>query len=214
MNTLPVFFYNIQKDASITTTFCLRVGSIGKTSSSPSFSFKDIVRKDAAHPQASSKAAQPTMAPEPFLVDKSEEVPTINFSHSEIDECYQFFAESAIICRFNGLWPCTTDLYQWIHTNWSKRSTIFLCSKGFFIVAFDSNEDYQKALTRGPWFWGSAGLFLTPWFPDFDPSTAVITKLSIWVRLLNLSAHLWHISIFIAIGDTLGRFLATDSSRK
>lgn len=81
-------------------------------------------------------------------------------------------------------------------------------------MVFDSNEDYQKALMGGPWFWGAAGLFFTPWFPDFDPSTTVITKLPIWVRLPNLPAHLWHASIFIAIGDTLGRYLATDTSRK
>lgn len=81
-------------------------------------------------------------------------------------------------------------------------------------MAFDLNEDYQKALTGGPWFWGSAGLFLTPWFPDFDPSTAVITKIPIWVRLPNLPAHLWHISVFLAIADTLGRYLVVDSSRK
>ena len=71
---------------------------------------------------------------------------------------------------------------------------------GFFIVLFDFSEDYQKALTEGPWFRGTAGLFLTPWFPDFDPSTAVITKLPIWVRLPNLSAHLWHFAVFQGLG--------------
>ena len=132
------------------------------------------------------------MTPKPFLVDKSEEIPSIKFSDPGIEVLYQNFAESAIICRFNGLWPRTADLYQWIHTNWTKKSKIYLCSKGFFIIAFELNEDYQKALTGGPWFWGTAGLFLTPWFPNFDPSTTVITKLPIWVRLPNLPTHLWH----------------------
>ena len=72
MNPLPLSFYSIQKDASIVATFRLRGGSIGQTSSAPSFSYKDAVRKDVAHPQSSSKASQPTMAPKPFLVDKSE----------------------------------------------------------------------------------------------------------------------------------------------
>lgn len=81
-------------------------------------------------------------------------------------------------------------------------------------MVFDLNEDYHKALMGGPWFWGSAGLFRTPWFPDFNPSTVVITKIPIWVNLLNLPAHLWHIYVFLAIGDTLGRYLAIDSSRK
>lgn len=86
-------------------------------------------------------------------------------------------------------------------------------SKGFFIVLFEDSEDYQRALTGGPWFWDSAGLFLTPWFPDFDPSTAVITKLPIWVRLPNLQVNLWHFTVFQGIGNSLGRHLATDTSR-
>lgn len=81
-------------------------------------------------------------------------------------------------------------------------------------MAFAFNEDYQKALTGGSWFWGSAGLFLTPWFPDYDSSTTVITNLPIWVRPPNLSTHLWHFSVFLGIGDTLGRYLATDTSRR
>ena len=75
---------------------------------------------------------------------------------------------------------------------------------------FAFNEDYQKALTSGPWFWGKAGLFLTRWFPDFDPSMAVITKLPIWVKLPNLPAPLWHFYVFQGIGNTLGCFLATN----
>ena len=78
---------------------------------------------------------------------------------------------------------------------------------------FAFSEDYQKALTGGPWFWGAAGLFLTPWFPDFDPSSAIVTKLPIWVHLPNLPAHLWHFSVFQEIGNALGRFLASDTSR-
>lgn len=212
--TLPFSFYSIQRDASIVATFHLRGGSFRQTSYAPPFSFKDVVRKDVAHSQPSSSADHPFEAPKPFLVDKSEDIPSINLSHPGIDDHYQLYAEAALVCRFNGLWPRTSELYQWIHTNWTKKCEIHLCSKGFFIVVFDRNEDYQKALTGGPWFWGSAGLFLTPWFPDFDPSTDVITKTPIWVRLPNLPAHLWHVSVFITITETLGCYLAVDSSRK
>ena len=92
------------------------------------------------------------MAPKPFIVDKLEEIPSIELSHPALADHYQKFAETTIICKFNGLWPHTTNLYQWIHSNWTNKSKIYLCSKGFFIVAFALNEDYQKALTGGPWF--------------------------------------------------------------
>lgn len=61
---------------------------------------------------------------------------------------------------------------------------------------------------------GTAGLFLTPWFPDFDPATAVITKTPIWMRLPNLPAHLWHTVVYRAIGNTLGSFIMGDFWRE
>lgn len=207
-NNMPLSFYNIERNATVNLSLRLRGGAVGQSSASKGFSYKDAV-----HAQPAKESAQSTEAPKPFLVDKMEETPAIEINHPSLDDQHQTFAESALICRFNGLWPCTADLYQWIHSNWTKYCKVFFCSKGFFIVVLAFNEDYQKALTGGPWFWGSAGLFLSPWFPDFDPSTAVISKLPIWVRLPNLPAHLWHFAVFQGIGNTLGRFLATDTSR-
>ena len=61
---------------------------------------------------------------------------------------------------------------------------------------------------------GTARLFLTPWFPDFDPATAVITKTPVWIRLPNLPAHLWHFAVYKAIGNTLGSFIMGDYWRE
>ena len=146
-------------------------------------------------------------------MDKLEETPSNEIGHPTLDEQTQKYAEHGIICKFNGLWPRTADLSKWIHSNWTNNCQVMLCSKGFFITVFAFDEDYQKALKEGPWFWGSAGLFLTPWFPDFDPSTTIITKLPIWVRLPNLPANLWHFAVFQGIGNSLGHFLDTDTSR-
>lgn len=150
MQPLSLSFYNIQKDTSIGVSFHLRGGSFGQTSSAPPFSYKDAARKNAAQPQNSSSATQLNGIPKPFLVDKTEEIPSISLSNPRVENRYQILAESALICRFNGLWPRTVDLYQWVHSSWTKKCKIFLCSKGFFLVVFDSNEDYQKALTGGP----------------------------------------------------------------
>ena len=63
-----------------------------------------------------------------------------------------------------------------------------------------------KMLSKGPWFCGKVGLFLAPWFPHFDPSTTMITKLPIMVRLLNLLAHLCHYSSVSGYWKHLGWF--------
>jgi len=144
------------------------------------------------------------------LVEKIEEVPSIEITHEGFANQLQKFVERTIICRFNGLWPCSQDLYAWIHANWTHHCKISFYSKGYFIVLFDENKKYEKALKEGPWFMGTAGLFLTPWFPDFDPVTAVITRTPVWIRLPNLLAHLWHVVVYKAIGNTLGSFIMGD----
>jgi len=68
-------------------------------------------------------------------------------------------------------------------------------------------------LNEGPWFWGNAGLFLTSWFPEFDPNTMVVSKMPMWVKLYNLPLHFWHIKALIGIGNALGKFLKVDSER-
>lgn len=204
----PLSCYNVQRNTSITHSLRLRGGAAGQSSSAATFSYKDVV-----HAHKSKNKIPPAQVPKPFLVDKLEEVSSIEINDPSLDLNHQVFAETGIICRFNGLWPRTADLYQWIHSNWTKNCKVHLCSKGFFIILFGKNEDYHRVLTEGPWFWNSAGLFLTPWFQDFDPSTAVITKLPIWVRLHNLPAHLWHYAVFEGIGNSLGRFLNADYSR-
>lgn len=61
---------------------------------------------------------------------------------------------------------------------------------------------------------GTARLFLTPWFPGFDPATVVITRTPVWIRLPNLPTHLWHTVVYRAIGNTLGSFIRGDFWRE
>jgi hypothetical protein len=58
----------------------------------------------------------------------------------------------------------------------------------------------------GPWFWGRASLFLTPWFSDFNPNKLSVTKTPIWIQLLDLTLHLWGVHTLEAIGNSLGNF--------
>ena len=90
---------------------------------------------------------------------------------------------------------------------------IHLCSKGFFIVKFTSTVDKETILQEGPWFWGSTGLFITPWFPEFYANTMEVTILPILVQLYNLPIHFWNESVLGAIGNTLGRYIKTDTQR-
>lgn len=206
----PICFYGIKTDASIILTLRLRGGAAGESSTAKAFSYKDAVH--AKKPEKLDPQVQ--APPKPFQVDKSEEVPSVEISYPDLADDTQQFAERAIICRFNGLWPRSKDLQDWIKDNWTHRCKTFFCAKGYFIVLFDNLENYEEALEEGPWFMGSAGLFLTPWFPDFDPASAVITKAPVWIRLPNLPIYLWRTEVYRQIGNTLGCFLMGDFERE
>ena len=90
---------------------------------------------------------------------------------------------------------------------------IHLCSKGYFIVKFTSTEVRDAIISTGPWFWGSTGLFITPWFPNFDANTMEVTNMPVWVRLYNLPLHFWNENVLGCIGNTLGRYIKTDTQR-
>lgn len=105
------------------------------------------------------------------------------------------------------------DLFHWIFTNWNMEYDIHLCSKGYFIVNFHSQEARDIILMAGPWFWGSTGLFITSWFPEFDARSMQITRMSVWVRLYNLLLHFWNEGVLEGIGNSLGRYIKIDIQR-
>lgn len=83
----------------------------------------------------------------------------------------------------------------------------------FFIVRFDTVTEREHALHEGPWFWGSAGLFMTPWFSGFDANTMVVSKMLVWVRFHNLPLHFWLPKVFEAMGNAIGKYLKQDIKR-
>jgi len=80
-------------------------------------------------------------------------------------------------------------------------------------VKLTSKEVRDSIISSGPWFWGTSGLFMTPWFPDFDPNKMTVTKMPVWVRLYNLPLHFWNEQVLEGIGNSLGKYIKTDLER-
>jgi len=83
---------------------------------------------------------------------------------------------------------------------------IHLCSKGFFIVEFDMQEDHDLGFNLGMWFWGNSGLCMKPWSPSFNPTTYILYSAWVWVRLSNLPLHFLGLLSLENIGLALGKF--------
>lgn len=199
---------SITNDSTIIINLRLCGGSSGSSSKNTS-SFRDAVKgKKMEH-----KTAPPSELPGPYIVEQKPESPTLQVTEPEVNHLLTDLANTAIICRFNGFWPKSDALNQWIYSTWSPNCEVYLCPKGFFIVRFDTEQERDSIINQGPWFWGSAGLFTTPWFSDFDATTMKVSKMPVWVRMHGLPLHFWHHKVLIAIGNSLGKFLKMDEER-
>jgi len=206
----------IQKNSTIHVMYRMRGGTDRNRGTAGPSSYKDAARpkgpKTSAFPPSTS-VPMSTAQPRPYIVERLDEIPSLEVKNPEVKELFSTLQTHALICRFNGYWPRSYDLHKWIYTNWTIDCQILLCSKGFFIVQFEKQEDCQKVITQGPWFWGRAGLFITPWFPEFDANSMVVTKMPVWVRLPNLPLPFWHHLVLEDIGNLLGTFIKRDPDR-
>jgi hypothetical protein len=201
--------YGVVKDSTIILNLRLRGGCKG-TSSKNTGSFRDAVK---GKEPLQHRPAPTSELPGPYIVEQKPESPMLTVSLPEVTDLYTDLIQNAVICRFNGYWPKADALHQWVFTSWSPKCEIYLCPKGFFIVRFSTELERDNIINQGPWFWGNAGLFITPWFPDFDANTMVVSTMPVWVRLHNLPLHFWHRKALTAIGNSLGKHLKIDEDR-
>jgi len=211
----------IGKNSTLHVAYRMRGGMPGNRGTAGPSSYKDAARtngpqtyKDAARTKGPQTEATTNVQPSPYIVEKLESTPVLEIKNEQVKGLFNTLQAKAVICRFNGFWPKSHDLHDWIYQNWTTNCQLLLCSKGFFVVQFESMEDYQKVTMQGPWFWGRAGLFITPWFPEFDANTMVVTKMPVWVRLPNLPLPYWHHLVLEDIGNLLGRFIKIDKERQ
>lgn len=185
-------------------------GECSGTSLKNTGSFKDAVKGKG---KVQTKPITMFELPGPYIVEQKTENLALTILMPEVNALYIDVYSHSIIYRFNGFWPKSNVLHHQIHTTWKPNCEIYLCPKGFFIVRFNTQQEKEHILNKGPLFWGSAGLFITPWFPYFDANIMVVLKMPIWVRLHNLPLHFWHLKVLIVIGNTLGKILKTDGDK-
>nr|POF26458.1 uncharacterized protein CFP56_35861 [Quercus suber] len=83
--------------------------------------------------------------------------------------------------------------------------------QGFFLTRFSLREDYENILRRGPWFIGEHFLSIRPWEPNFQPATAKVTSLTVWVKLNELPIEYYNSEALFHIGKSIGNVLRVDT---
>lgn len=103
--------YGITTDSTIMINLRLR-GRCARTSSKSIGSFKDTIRgKDKA--QANTTTLP--QLPGPYIVEQKSENPALTIAMPEVNNLYTYLYSKSVICRFNGFWPKSGMLHQWIY---------------------------------------------------------------------------------------------------
>ena len=96
--------------------------------------------------------------------------------------------EKALIGKFVGIWPREKDLVRWIQSTWSPKGhyDLQLGAKCFFTIIFFNQEDRDRILEGGLYFFFFAGLYLRPWKERFKPESEDMIVASVWILLVGL----------------------------
>ncbi|KAL5717480.1 hypothetical protein ACHQM5_010472 [Ranunculus cassubicifolius] len=82
--------------------------------------------------------------------------------------------------------------------------------KGYLLVRFDIEADYNKVKFGGPWFYGKQLLRMSDWSPDFDVERQNHSNAEVWVRFPGLCLEYWEVDILMAMAKTVGTPIHVD----
>lgn len=86
----------------------------------------------------------------PYIMEQIKQIPTMTIDLVESTNFCTTYQSEEIICRYNGFWPKPFDFFPWIFTTLTSNYKFHLCSKGFFIVKFESSEIKEYVIQEGP----------------------------------------------------------------
>ncbi|KAL8161183.1 hypothetical protein V2J09_012672 [Rumex salicifolius] len=132
--------------------------------------------------------------------------------------------EQDVIDAMAGLWKqcvyvkvlgrrvALTALDRRLRDLWEPRAGIWVVDlpRQFFMIRFDSEEDYHVALTGGPWKVFGSYLLVQDWTPEFDPLCDDIVTTPVWVQIAGLPLVYYHKTILKGITSTIGHPVRID----
>jgi hypothetical protein len=112
----------------------------GVPSSTHPSSYKHAMKTGTSTPLGSKDETSGAKEPfgSTFIVEQSAEPPTTEVEDPHVYGSEFLYQKKSLIRHFNGLWPSTSTLREWVNKTWSSGHELFFCSKGFFIVNFST----------------------------------------------------------------------------
>lgn len=97
---------------------------------------------------------------------------------------------------------------------WVEKGVMNIIDLGgeFFLVYLSSQEDYNHALTNGPWLIYDHYLTVREWRPNFRPEKEEINRVAVWVRLPELPVEYYDPDFLDFLGNRIGTTVKVDKT--
>ncbi|KAL4379850.1 hypothetical protein GQ457_02G019350 [Hibiscus cannabinus] len=154
-----------------------------------------------------------TVLEEDVIIDRSGKIPTICFSnrvHDQIDLTMRIVLVVRLLGRSIGF----KTLWSRIQALWKPLGEMHLIDldNNYFLVRFEKESDYVRALTEGPWTIFGSYLTVQPWSRKFSTSEKFPSHVMVWIRLPGLPYRYYPKALFRHIATTIGTVVKVDYS--
>ncbi|XP_030931240.1 uncharacterized protein LOC115957160 [Quercus lobata] len=121
--------------------------------------------------------------------------------------------QKALIIKTFGRRMAFSFLVERVRKMWNPCGGMDCIDLGYdyFLVKFELDEDVDTILMGGPWFIGQQFIAIRQWEPEFKASTATLSSVAVWIRLLELPIEYYEPNALLKIGKAIGPVLRIDS---
>jgi hypothetical protein len=110
----------------------------------------------------------------------------------------------------SGTYPGFQALNNLVSTIWKCKATLFTHELGWLVYRFKSEEDKLAVLQGDPYLVYGRPLILRPMTQYFDFSSEEMSRVPVWVKLLNLPLICWSSICLSKIASVLGKLIQCD----
>ncbi|CAN1127558.1 hypothetical protein LINPERPRIM_LOCUS29704 [Linum perenne] len=136
--------------------------------------------------------------------------PVISFSEEEIIRLYKPWSKALVIKILERNFSLPV-VRRRLESLWARAGRIQVSdtTNHLFLVHFSEEDDYQRALFKGPWKIFDFYIAVARWSPNFNEE-APFNKILTWVRLPKLPIQFFNLLAVERIGNHIGRTIRMD----
>lgn len=118
----------------------------------------------------------------------------------------------AVVVKLLGRMIGIKSLESRLKDMWERKGELSVTDvpNDYYIVLFDSKDDYVYALEGGPWMIYDHYLMVRTWSIEFNPWTDSVEKVMVWVRFPDLPLHYYDEYVLKALGNRIGKTVRVD----